>query len=106
VELREEKRHGHLESKNKTDTNSLIDDAHRGWNDTKVQVCVYTHTAYVHYSNRPPLVSISLCSVVDMFRVADISLQRLDTWIAVGSQKCSFISCVPLHWLLTFVVFP
>jgi hypothetical protein len=31
-----------------------VDDAHRGWNDTKVPVCVYTHTAYVHYSNRPP----------------------------------------------------
>jgi hypothetical protein len=42
-----------------------IDDAHRGWNDTKVPVCVYTHTAYIHYSNRPPLVSISLCSVND-----------------------------------------
>ncbi len=31
-----------------------VDDAHRGWNDTKVPVCVYTHTAYVHYSNRAP----------------------------------------------------
>jgi hypothetical protein len=31
-----------------------VDDAHRGWNDTKVPVCVYTHTVYVHYSNRAP----------------------------------------------------
>jgi hypothetical protein len=31
-----------------------VDDAHRGWNNTKVPVCVYTHTAYVHYSNRAP----------------------------------------------------
>ena len=54
-----------------------------------------------------PLLSfLDLIPVVDMFRVADISLQRLDTWMAVGLKKDPFISCVPLHWLLTFVVFP
>jgi hypothetical protein len=54
----------------------------------------------------PFLSFLDLIPIVDMFRVADISLQRLDTWIAVCSKKCSFISCVPLHWLLSFVVFP
>ena len=66
AELSEEKRHGHSESKNKTDTNSL-----RRWRtpglerhkkqrkanwarkSTGVRIA-YTHAAYVHYSNSPP----------------------------------------------------
>jgi hypothetical protein len=40
----------------------------------KVPVCVYTRTAYVHYSNRAPLVPISLCSVLLAFELYEIEI--------------------------------
>jgi hypothetical protein len=55
-------------------------------------VCVYTHTAYVHYSNRAPLVSISLCSERGLLEINHLPsflkdrLQWKDNFTSLGRR--------------------
>jgi hypothetical protein len=61
-----------------------------------VPVRVYTHTAYLHYSNSPPLVSISLCSVCKLchFRIKEVNLTSIKVgWASSIFWECSNPAC-------------